>query len=31
MLPSARDRSLEEWIRIVRGEYEESPGPVLDT
>jgi hypothetical protein len=24
--PSIRNGSLEEWVRIVRGEYEESPG-----
>ena len=26
MSTCTRDRSLEQWIQIVRGEYEESPG-----
>ena len=26
MLASSRDRSVDEWVTIVRGEYEESPG-----
>ena len=29
MASCVRDRPLEAWIRIVRGEYEESPGLCL--